>query len=115
MIKNLALLILIGNKINAEKEAIEIAEKKEAFKNEYLGTKLISEKDLEIAEVKEAIETMDESAMKVFIAEKVISKAKAGKSQIEVSELSKEPIVEVNLSSTNNNDKEFSFADINWK
>jgi len=103
------------DKINAEKEAIEIAEKKEAFKNEYLGTKLISEKDLEIAEVKEAIETMDESAMKVFIAEKVISKAKAGKSQIEVSELSKEPIVEVNLSSTNNNDKEFSFADINWK
>ena len=35
------------DKINAEKQAIEIAEKKEAFKNEYLSTKLISDKDLE--------------------------------------------------------------------
>jgi len=103
------------DKINAEKEALEIAEKKETFKNEYLSTKLISEKDLELSEVKEAIETMDNSKMEIFIAQKVIAKAKAGKSQIEVSELNKEPKVEVNLNSTSNNDKEFSFADVNWK
>jgi hypothetical protein len=101
--------------INAEKTALEIAEKKEAFKNEYLSTKLISEKDLEIAEVKEAIETMDDSKMKIFIAQKVIEKAKTGKSQteIEVSEV-KDQKVEINLNSTNSNDKEFNFADC-WK
>jgi hypothetical protein len=101
--------------INAEKTALEIAEKKEAFKNEYLSTKLISEKDLEIAEVKEAIETMDNSKMEIFIAQKVIANAKAGKpqSEIEVSEV-KEPKIEVNLSSANNDNKEFNFADC-WK
>lgn len=101
--------------INAEKTALEIAEKKEAFKNEYLSTKLISEKDLEIAEVKEAIETMDNSRMEIFIAQKVIANAKAGKpqSEIEISEI-KEPKVEVNLSSANNDNKEFNFADC-WK
>ena len=91
------------DKINAEKQALEIAEKKEAFKNEYLSTKLISEKDLEIAEVKEAIEEMDNSKMEIFIAQKVIAKAKSenAKPQVEVSEV-KEPKVEVNLSATNN-------------
>lgn len=90
------------DKINAEKQALEIAEKKEAFKNEYLSTKLISEKDLEIAEVKEAIEEMDNSKMEIFIAQKVIAKAKSenSKPQVEVSEV-KEPKVEVNLSATN--------------
>jgi chromosome segregation ATPase len=90
------------NKINAEKEALEIAEKKEAFKNEYLSTKLISDKDLEIAEVKEAIETMDDSKMKIFIAQKVIDNAKSGKPQaeIEVSEV-KESKAEINLNATN--------------
>lgn len=101
------------DKINAEKVALELSEKKESFKNEYLGTKLISEKDLEIAEVKEAIETMDNSKMEIFIAQKVIAKAKAGKPQIEVSEV-KEPKVEVNLSSIGNENKEFNFADC-WK
>jgi len=101
--------------INAEKNALEIAEKKESFKNEYLSTKLISEKDLEISEVKEAIETMDNSKMEIFIAQKVIANAKAGKPQaeIEVSEV-KEPKIEVNLSSANNDNKEFNFADC-WK
>ena len=101
--------------LNAEKNALEIAEKKESFKNEYLSTKLISEKDLEIAEVKEAIETMDNGKMEIFIAQKVIANAKAGKPQaeIEVSEV-KEPKVEVNLSSVGNGNKEFKFADC-WK
>lgn len=90
------------NKINAEKEALEIAEKKESFKNEYLSTKLISEKDLEIAEVKEAIETLDNSKMEIFIAQKVIANAKAGKPQtdIEVSEV-KETKAEINLNVSN--------------
>jgi hypothetical protein len=102
------------DKINAEKEALEIAEKKELFKNEYLSTKLISEKDLEIAEVKEAIEEMDNSKMEIFIAQKVIAKAKAGKPQIEVSEITKESKLEINLNATNNDSKEFSFADC-WR
>ena len=103
------------DKINAEKEALEIAEKKEAFKNEYLGTKLISEKDLEIAEVKEAIDTMDNSKIEIFIAQKVIAKAKAGKPQVEVSEIVKEQKVEVVLSSVNDDSNELNFSEMNWK
>ena len=103
------------DKIHAEKEALEIAEKKEAFKNEYLGTKLISEKDLEIAEVKEAIDTMDNSKIEIFIAQKVIAKAKAGKPQVEVSEIVKEQKVEVVLSSVNDDSNELNFSEMNWK
>lgn len=98
--------------INAEKNALEIAEKKEAFKNEYLSTKLISEKDLEIAEVKEAIELMDNSKMEIFIAQKVIANARAGKPQAEI-EVS-ESKAEINLNSVGNGNKEFKFADC-WK
>lgn len=94
--------------INAEKTALELSEKKETFKNGYLETKLISEKDLELSAVKEAIEGLDDSKMETFIAQKVIAKAKAGKSQIEVSELTKEPKVEVNLSATIENGEEIN-------
>jgi hypothetical protein len=104
------------DKINAEKEALEIAQKKEDFKNEYLSTKLISENDLEIAEVKDAIEALDNSKMELFIAQKVIAKAKSenSKSEIEVSEV-KEVNVEVNINATTEQEsKKFNFADA-WK
>ena len=99
------------DKINAEKEALELSQKREEFKNTYLNTGLINESDLEVSEVKEAIEKMDDNAMKVIIAEKVIKQNANKKPETKVSEKEQvtEPVIETNVSSVQINDDECVF------
>ena len=99
------------DKINAEKEALELSQKREEFKNTYLNTGLINESDLEVSEVKEAIEQMDDNAMKVIIAEKVIKENANKKPETKVSEKEQvtEPVIETSVSSVQINDDECVF------
>ena len=89
------------DKINAEKEALELSQKKEDFKNEYLNTNLITEEDLEVSSVKEAIDNLDENAMKVYIAEKVIKENANKIKDPVVNEDTQVSQVETKLSSVN--------------
>lgn len=83
------------DEINKEKAEKELSEKRETFKQEYMNTKLISNEDLEVSEVKEAIEKMDSKAMELYIAQKVIAKAKA-ESEFEKSQGKEIEVSEVN-------------------
>ena len=83
------------DEINKEKAEKELSEKRETFKQEYMNTKLISNEDLEVSEVKEAIEKLDSKAMELYIAQKVIAKAKA-ESEVEKSQEKETEVSEVN-------------------
>lgn len=85
-------------KINKEKAEKEFAEKKENLKNKYLENNILSEKDFEVSEIKEAIEKLDENAIKIYVAEKIIN-GEMPMTNVSVSEANVETNLEDNQNS----------------
>ena len=72
------------DKVQAELQAKEIAEKQESLRQYALNSKLIEEKELsENEDIKKMIEELNESGIKVLIADRIVEKVKVETSTLE--------------------------------